>query len=72
MRSSSYRNPVMEFFYGEQYSRPREVRGFGSGVIISSDGYIITNNHVIEGADEVDVTLNDNRTFTASIIGRDP
>ncbi len=68
----AYRNPIMEFFYGEQYSQPREVRGYGSGVIISSDGYIITNNHVIEGADEVDVTLNDNRTFNANIIGRDP
>lgn len=72
IRDNSYRNPIMEFFYGQEYNRPREVRGFGSGVIISSDGYIITNNHVIEGADEVDVTLNDNRTFEASIIGRDP
>jgi len=68
----AYRNPIMEFFYGEQYSQPREVRGYGSGVIVSSDGYIITNNHVIEGADEVDVTLNDNRTFHANVIGRDP
>lgn len=67
-----YQNPIMEFFYGEQYSRSREVRGYGSGVIVSSDGYIITNNHVIEGADEVDVTLNDNRTFHATVIGRDP
>ncbi|MEA1886355.1 MAG: Do family serine endopeptidase [Bacteroidota bacterium] len=68
----AYQNPIMEFFYGEQYSRPREVRGYGSGVIVSNDGYIITNNHVIDGADEVDVTLNDNRTFHATIIGRDP
>lgn len=72
LQESSYRNPIMEFFYGEQYSRPREVRGFGSGVIISNDGYIITNNHVIEDADEVEVTLNDNRTFGAEIVGRDP
>jgi len=73
MRDYSNRNPVMEFFYGEQQNRsPREVRGYGSGVIISSDGYVITNNHVIEGADEVDVTLNDNRTFHATVIGRDP
>lgn len=72
LQSSEYTNPIMEFFYGEQYSRPREVRGFGSGVIISNDGYIITNNHVVEDADEVDVTLNDNRTFSAEIIGRDP
>ncbi len=72
MQSNAYRNPIMEFFYGDQYNRPREIRGFGSGVIISNDGYIITNNHVIEDADEVDVTLNDNRTFGADIIGRDP
>jgi len=72
LQSSSYHDPIMEFFYGESYSKPREVRGFGSGVIISDDGYIITNNHVVEDADEVDVTLNDNRTFEASIIGRDP
>jgi Do/DeqQ family serine protease len=68
-----YSNPLWEFFYGEQ-QRPqsREVRGYGSGVIISNDGYIITNNHVIERADEVEVTLNDRRTFDAEIIGRDP
>jgi Do/DeqQ family serine protease len=65
-------NPVMEFFYGDRYSRPREVQGYGSGVIISADGYIITNNHVIENAESVDVTLNDNRTFDAKVIGRDP
>jgi serine protease Do len=65
-------NPVMEFFYGDRYSnRPRKVEGYGSGVIISADGYIITNNHVIENAESVDVTLNDNRTFTAQVIGRD-
>ncbi len=52
--------------------KPKEVNGYGSGVIISSDGYIITNNHVVENAESVDVTLNDNRTFTAKVIGRDP
>ena len=46
--------------------------GAGSGVIISTDGYIITNNHVIDGADELEVTLNDNRKFPAKIIGADP
>ena len=45
--------------------------GSGSGVIISSDGYIVTNNHVVEGADELTVTLNDNREFSARIIGTD-
>jgi serine protease Do len=65
-------NPILEWFYGDRYSKPREVQGFGSGVIISNDGYIITNNHVIENAESVEVTLNDNRTFTAKVIGRDP
>ena len=65
-------NPIMEWFYGNQYSKPREVSGYGSGVIISNDGYIITNNHVIENAESVEVTLNDKRTFTAQVIGRDP
>ena len=65
-------NPIMEYFYGDRYSRPREVKGYGSGVIISADGYIITNNHVIEDAENVEVKLNDNRTFTAEIVGRDP
>ena len=62
----------MEWFYGDRYSKPREVSGYGSGVIITNDGYIITNNHVIEDAESVEVTLNDKRTFTAQVIGRDP
>ena len=64
-----------DFFFGfggPQFSQPREQLGFGSGVIISKDGYIITNNHVIEGATEVSVTLNDNREFTAKVVGADP
>ncbi|MDX9728176.1 MAG: Do family serine endopeptidase [Bacteroidales bacterium] len=70
--SSSYSNPLYEFFYGPGASQPREVRGFGSGVIVTADGYIVTNNHVIDEADEVDVTLNDKRTFAAEVVGRDP
>jgi len=67
-------NPIMEWFYGDRYSNraPREMEGIGSGVIISSDGYIITNNHVIEDADNIQVSLNDNRKFDAEVIGRDP
>ncbi len=65
-------NPLMEWFYGDRYSKPREVSGYGSGVIISNDGYIITNNHVIEDAESVEVTLNDKRTLAAQVIGRDP
>ena len=65
-------NPILEWFYGDKYSKPREVSGYGSGVIISSDGYIITNNHVVENADAVEVILNDKRTFAAKVVGRDP
>jgi len=66
-------NPILEWFYGDRYSsRPREQLGFGSGVIISEDGYIITNNHVIEDAENIEVKLNDNRVFTAKLLGRDP
>ena len=47
-------------------------RGLGSGVIVSQDGYILTNNHVVDGADEVKVELPDSRTFTAKVVGTDP
>ncbi len=66
-------NPFMEFFYGDRFKGgSREVPGFGSGVIISSDGYIITNNHVVEDAENIEVTLNDNRKVKAELIGKDP
>ena len=67
------RNPLYEFFYGDQYRRnPQPMLGFGSGVIISTDGYIVTNNHVVDNSDEVEVVLNDKRTFEATIVGSDP
>jgi serine protease Do len=65
-------NPILEFFYGDQYQNNQPVVGFGSGVIISDDGYIVTNNHVIEGSDKVFVTLNDKREFEAKLVGHDP
>ena len=52
--------------------RPRVERGSGSGFIVSADGYILTNNHVVEGADQVKVRLLDQRTFTARVVGTDP
>jgi serine protease Do len=64
-------NPILEYFYGNRGNRPQEVQGIGSGCIISPDGYIITNNHVIEDADNIEVKLNDNRVFTAQLVGRD-
>lgn len=68
-------DPMLEFFFGRQPQRaiPREQQlGLGSGVILSSDGYLVTNNHVIDKARRLEVTLNDNRTFDAEVIGRDP
>jgi serine protease Do len=65
-------NPIMEFFYGRSQRQPREMKGLGSGVIISSDGYIITNNHVVEDAEKINVKLNDNREFEAHVIAHDP
>jgi Do/DeqQ family serine protease len=67
-------NPLYEFFFGPGTPGPRQqpVMGAGSGVIITKDGYIVTNNHVIENASNIEVTLNDNRTFEAKLIGTDP
>jgi len=68
-------NPMLrEFFGGRMPEMPgsRPQSGLGSGVIISADGYIATNNHVVEGADTVTVALTDGREFTAKVVGRDP
>lgn len=61
---------IMEYFYGG--GKPRAMIGSGSGVIISPDGYIITNNHVIANATQLEVTLNNNKTYEAELIGADP
>lgn len=68
---------LFDFFFGDGMGQQQQIRtqprvGFGSGVIISKDGYIVTNNHVIDGADEIDVKLNDNREFKGRLIGTDP
>lgn len=60
------------FGYGNPNVQPREQVGSGSGVIISEDGYIVTNNHVVEGADEVLVTLDNNQEYEGTVIGTDP
>lgn len=69
-----YRNipPQLREFFNLPQGPPPPVEGAGSGVIISDDGYIVTNNHVISRANEISVTLYDNRTFTAEVIGSDP
>jgi serine protease Do len=67
-------NPFDPFGLGQPQQRSNEPmqEGSGSGVIITDDGYIVTNNHVVEDADKVEVTLNDNRSFTAKVVGTDP
>jgi serine protease Do len=66
-------DPFREFFFGpQQRPQQRAIVASGSGVIISDDGYIVTNNHVVAEADLIEVTLNDNRIYEATIIGRDP
>jgi Do/DeqQ family serine protease len=63
-------NSIWEYYYYSQ-NNEKILQGVGSGVIISSDGYIITNNHVITGASEIQVTLNNNKNYTAEVIGTD-
>ena len=65
-------NPWADFFGDGSGIEPYVQKGSGSGVIISDDGYIITNNHVIEGADNIEVSMNDNRSYSAELIGTDP
>ncbi len=67
---------LFDFFFGpgmgRQQQRSQPVQGAGSGVIISADGYIVTNNHVIDNADKIEVVLNDKRSFNATLVGTDP
>ncbi len=74
-----FNDPFFEFFFGSprqgqrnQQQPTQRQTGLGSGVILSADGYIVTSNHVIDGAERLEVTLNDNRSFEATIIGADP
>lgn len=78
-----FNDPLLDFFFGspsqprrrnQQPEEPRQQQqiGLGSGVIISADGYIVTNNHVIADAERLEVTLNDNRNYPATIVGADP
>jgi Do/DeqQ family serine protease len=66
-------NDFFKEYFGDRYQDYQNPsRGAGSGVIMSADGYIVTNNHVIEGASEIEVVLNDNRSYKADVIGTDP
>jgi S1-C subfamily serine protease len=72
-----FNDPRFRDFFGERLPRvpqneaPRQI-GLGSGVIVSGEGYILTNHHVIDGAEEIRVELNDRRTYAARVIGSDP
>jgi serine protease Do len=73
MQQYSYGNPFLEYFFGnggQTYQQP--VMSSGSGVIISGDGYIITNNHVIERAQKIQIVMNDKREYEAEVVGTDP
>jgi serine protease Do len=68
-------DPSFRDFFGDrlpQQQSPQRVQGVGSGVIVNSEGYILTNHHVVDGALEIKVELTDNRTFTAKLVGSDP
>ncbi len=70
-KNPNMNDPWFKFFFGDQ--NPGEPQaGLGSGVIVSANGYILTNNHVVEGADEIEVILNDTRKAKAKVIGTDP
>ncbi|HEX9979789.1 MAG TPA: trypsin-like peptidase domain-containing protein [Flavobacterium sp.] len=74
VKNVSYRtvtNPMMEFFYGYKGGQQQEQIGTGSGVIISEDGYIVTNNHVVKDASDLEITLNNKKTYKAKLIGTD-
>ncbi len=68
----SGKNPFLDYFFKNKGQSEMPFTGFGSGVIISSDGYIVTNNHVIAETKNVEIVLNDQRSFTATLIGSDP
>ena len=67
-------DPTFREFFGDRIPQQpqRRVQGVGSGVIVNSDGYILTNHHVVDGALEIKVELTDNRTFNAKLVGSDP
>lgn len=76
--SPFFQDPFFRRFFGDEYfnehqmPRKRKEQSLGSGVIVSDDGYIVTNNHVVEGADEIKVVLSDRKEFVGKVVGADP
>jgi Do/DeqQ family serine protease len=71
MLSNRSIDPLYQYFYGRR-QQPEIAKSSGSGVIISNDGYIVTNNHVIDKAEKISITLNNNKSYNAEVIGTDP
>jgi serine protease Do len=74
VKNVSYRtvsNPILEYYYGYRGGQQQEQVGTGSGVIISEDGYIVTNNHVVKDAQNIEITLNNGKSYTAKLVGTD-
>ena len=65
-------DPFQDWLFGGRQRQPNQMQGSGSGVIISRDGYIVTNNHVVKDATKIEIVLNDKRSFIADVIGTDP
>ncbi|MGA7179892.1 MAG: Do family serine endopeptidase [Thiobacillaceae bacterium] len=76
VRESSHpfaNDPIFRHFFGDRFNpRPHQVSSLGSGVIASADGYILTNNHVVEAADEIQVALSNGKIYPAKVVGSDP
>ena len=72
-KSPAIDDPVFRYFFGERFdSKPRQTSNLGSGVVVSANGYILTNHHVVEAAAEIQIALSDGRTLPAHVIGADP
>ena len=69
-RAAKMPSSIMDLIFG--FATPKDQVGMGSGVIIREDGYIVTNNHVIDGADQIEVTLENNESYPAKLVGTDP
>jgi len=65
-------DPVFRHFFGDRLGEPQRQSGLGSGVVVSADGLVLTNNHVVESADEIEIALHDGRKLRAQVVGADP